>query len=123
MIWAMLSDGVEMPLATVRLPIGSSSDEALRQVEAIAAESLAKTGISEAEIDRIELVLDELLSEAEVHALIDAKVKERGELALLDFPTWESVRCRMQLPITRNELTGEEEMVIGDLRLQRSAAS
>ena len=123
MIWAMLPDGVEMPVSTVRLPISSSLDEASRRVEEIALDALAKTGITEAEFDRIELLLDELLSEAEVRALIDAKANERVELALLDFPTWESVRRRMQLPITKNELSGEEEMVIGDVRLQRSAVT
>ena len=110
-----------MPLATAKLPQGSSEDEAVRQITSLASTSLANAGILGNEQKGVRLRLDELITEMEVRALIDPLIEKGEELVLVDLPIWEAVRCRLHIPVFLNKLTDEQELVIEGLHIQRSA--
>lgn len=123
MLWAEMASGTEIPIQTVRLPLGIESETAMTRIHGEARRTLRELGFSEEESASAQLHLDRLPSAEEARALLDPLVERGEEFVLLDFPWWETVRVRLHLTPRPSEFGSELEMDYRGLIIGRSGAS
>lgn len=121
-LWAEVSDGAEIALQTVRLPLGFSTEVSLDRVRTEARRSLAMAGFRDAEA-AARLHLDRLPTEGEIRSILDPMVSAGEEMALVDFTYWEAARRRLHLEPRRSDLGDEPELDYNGLKIRRSAVS